>query len=249
MTRREQLREQYEDALFALIMDEVSEIEGQKALEENEAQKNDPDAAVPDITMKRCRRVIDREFAKRNARTAGRISIRVLNKVAMVALLGAFLFTGAFAASETFRVNTLNLVLETFEDSTHFRFEAENDLRSDQSNEELKLTVGWVPDGFVLEEQGSDNNMIWYTYHGLGSDMLHIDLTNVTPGYSTALDTEDALVENIQIDGYEVMITTKEGYIQAAISLNSNTQLLYILGYGEHFDQDTILKIVKNITY
>ena len=31
MTRREMLMEQYEDALFALIMDEVAEVEGQLA--------------------------------------------------------------------------------------------------------------------------------------------------------------------------------------------------------------------------
>ena len=35
MTRREMLLEQYEDALFALMMDEVAAVEGQKALEEN----------------------------------------------------------------------------------------------------------------------------------------------------------------------------------------------------------------------
>ena len=32
MTRKERLREQYEDALFALIMEEAAEAEGQKAL-------------------------------------------------------------------------------------------------------------------------------------------------------------------------------------------------------------------------
>ena len=34
MTRREQLQEQYEDALFALLMDELARSEGEKLLEE-----------------------------------------------------------------------------------------------------------------------------------------------------------------------------------------------------------------------
>lgn len=35
MTRREELQEAYEDAMFALLMDYVAESEGEKALEEN----------------------------------------------------------------------------------------------------------------------------------------------------------------------------------------------------------------------
>ena len=41
MTRREQLQEQYEDALFALLMDDLAAIEGQAALEENERLKSE----------------------------------------------------------------------------------------------------------------------------------------------------------------------------------------------------------------
>lgn len=37
MTRREELQEAYEDAMFALLMDYVAESEGKKALEENRA--------------------------------------------------------------------------------------------------------------------------------------------------------------------------------------------------------------------
>ena len=44
MTRREELQEAYEDAMFALLMDYVAESEGKKALEENRALQKDPDA-------------------------------------------------------------------------------------------------------------------------------------------------------------------------------------------------------------
>ena len=39
MTRREKLQEQYEDALFALLMDDLAVEEGKKAYEENERLK------------------------------------------------------------------------------------------------------------------------------------------------------------------------------------------------------------------
>ena len=57
MTRREQLQEQYEDALFALLMDELARSEGEKLLEENERLKQEPDADIPDDVMKRCCKV------------------------------------------------------------------------------------------------------------------------------------------------------------------------------------------------
>lgn len=54
MDHREKLRDRYEDALFALLMDEIAEKEGALAREENEQLKNDPTAAVPEDVDRRC---------------------------------------------------------------------------------------------------------------------------------------------------------------------------------------------------
>ena len=247
MTRREQLREQYEDALFALIMDEVSEIEGQKALEENEALKNDPDAAVPDMTMKRCRRVIDREFAKRNARTAGRISIRVLNKVAMVALLGAFLFTGAFAASETFRVSTLNLVLETFEDHTNIDFTSSPIPESTDSGHMSNLEIGWIPEGFELTSDEKWTHAQSLIYSDLNGNTLYIDLTFVGENGKMGIDTEDAAIEHTTIHGYDVMLVTKD-YLQAVMAMPDHQQILCVASEGT-ITMEEIIKVMENICF
>ena len=54
MTRHEELRDNYEDALFALLMDEFAEREGERLLEENERLKLDPDNVISDELDKRC---------------------------------------------------------------------------------------------------------------------------------------------------------------------------------------------------
>ena len=41
MNRRDELRERYEDALFAFLMEDVIETEGKKMLEENERLKQE----------------------------------------------------------------------------------------------------------------------------------------------------------------------------------------------------------------
>lgn len=53
MDRRQQLIEQYEDALVALLVDHIMEYEGRELGELNERLKNDSSAAVPDAMNKR----------------------------------------------------------------------------------------------------------------------------------------------------------------------------------------------------
>ena len=62
MNRRDELRERYEDALFAFLMEDVIETEGKKMLEENERLKQDPLAAVPEAVDYRCIQTIKRGF-------------------------------------------------------------------------------------------------------------------------------------------------------------------------------------------
>ena len=65
MTNHERLTEQYEDALFALLMDSVAEEEGKQALELNERLKADPAAEVPESARRRCEATIRREFNRK----------------------------------------------------------------------------------------------------------------------------------------------------------------------------------------
>ena len=71
MTNHERLTEQYEDALFALLMDSVAEEEGKQALELNERLKADPAAEVPESARRRCEATIRREFNRKRAKKLG----------------------------------------------------------------------------------------------------------------------------------------------------------------------------------
>ena len=62
MTHHEKLVERYEDALFALMMEDVAETEGEKLQELNEQLKRDPSAEIPRELDERCIRTIRTEF-------------------------------------------------------------------------------------------------------------------------------------------------------------------------------------------
>lgn len=65
MKTREQLQEEYEDALFALLMYDVAKLEGRRAEKENERLLNDPNARVPEELDRKCLQLINRLFLKK----------------------------------------------------------------------------------------------------------------------------------------------------------------------------------------
>lgn len=65
MKTREQLQDEYEDALFALLMYDMAQLNRRRAEEENKRLQNDPNAKVPEEVDHHCLRTIYRYFFKK----------------------------------------------------------------------------------------------------------------------------------------------------------------------------------------
>lgn len=241
MNRRELLQDQYEDALFALLMDEIATKEGKRAIEENERLKNDPSAAIPEDVDRRCLQTIRRHFAKHRAYATGRFTVKAMKRVVMAAGIAALLFTGAFAASETVRVNTLNLAIEVFETNTTFRFE------NTSGNVPTQFSVGWLPEGYELVDQGHDNfGGMWYDYQKSENECIHIDYT-VTDGTEIGVDTEDAEIEYVEVDGMKAMLIRKNGKLHLVWPSKDNTMFLAV--DGTQIAQDDLIHVANSLNY
>lgn len=203
MTRREQLRERYEEALFALLMDEFLEEEGEKALQENAALSAAPQAEVPAPVVQRCLRRIDRHFAAQKARSIGRMSVRIVNRVAVAVLVAMLLFTAAFAASPAFRINTLNLVIETFEESTSFSITGASAMMPQT------IEAGWLPEGYQLMNQKNSQTRHTNLYQNDTGKEIEISVTSISNGVM-AIDTEDAELNTVLIQGHEATTIHKK---------------------------------------
>lgn len=240
MTRREQLQERYEDALFALLMDEVATSEGEKLWEENERLKNDPDAEIPEEITKRGIQTIRRHFAKQKARAAGLFTIKAFSKVTMAAGIAAILFTGAFAASETVRVNTLNLIVEVFDESTDFHF-------SSSSNSDIHhLVAEWVPEGYTLEDQGKDNAGEWLRYTKSEEESIDIWST-IGTGTTLSIDTENAETQNVEIQGYIATLVLKENTTQIVWALPNGSAFISLIGSG--VSGEDLIHVANQLNY
>lgn len=66
MDRRQLLQEQYEEALFALLVDEVTRSAEQETKELNEQLKRDPDANVPKRIHKKGKEAIRAAFTQKS---------------------------------------------------------------------------------------------------------------------------------------------------------------------------------------
>ena len=253
MTRREELRQAHEDALFALMMDYVAEEEGKKALEENDALLDDPKAEVPKEVRRACLKKINRAFRRRAVRSAGRISMKAINKVVLAALVGALFFSTAFAAFPEFRVRTLNMIINTVNESISLR-PAEADI-SEQVGALEDPYPGYVPEGYELTEEGAFANVYWAYYQNEQGDRLEVD---ISPGGT--FDTAGAVLEKTEICGRPAIVIDQtelegdmhgivkvlvlsetDGYVISAVSIPHSNAV------PAPIDREGIIKVVESI--
>ena len=243
MTRKEALRERYEDALFALLMDEYADAEGKRLEEENEALQNDPEAAVPESVRRHCMRTIRRCFAARRARSAGRVAAKLLNRVAVVVMVGVMFFTVAFAASPEFRANTLNLVIDVFGEGTTFGLR-ENERSTGNLSSKVHIELNWVPDGFKLVEYDPDTfGGEEYVYMNNDNELT---VSLLGSQAEVTLDTENAQVSSININGYSATQIIKDDVTQLIWADEQQGFLIYIYSFGTTPLED-IIRVAENI--
>lgn len=216
MTRREQLHENYEDALFALLMYEIAEEEGAELLAENERLKDDPSAEVPEQTDRLCRKAIDRAFAKQRRSAAIHITGKVINKIAIVALISVMLFVSAYAAIPEVRIGTLNMLIETSNVATRLPLSSEggDSVAAPAAPSDGGLLLGYrlpaVPDGFSVADSGGTSHSAWIEYSDGGDETIYI---SIKLGSSLNVDTENAETEEIQVQGHDALLVEKDDHI------------------------------------
>lgn len=116
--KQPEMFESYEEMWFALLMEQVSQMEGEELLAKNEELKNDPSAAVPEALDKKCRETIQKSFAKQKRRSMAARAYRVFEKVAVAVFVIGVLFSAVWAMSPQTRLATLSFLEKVSDIST-----------------------------------------------------------------------------------------------------------------------------------
>lgn len=240
MTRREELLEQLEESVFALMMDEVAQEEGRKALEENERLKNDESFVVPKSTYRKGMTTIKQHFSQKNRGTTMRTVSKIVSKVAVIVLVLLLLFTTAFATIPEFRVKTLNLIVEVFDDRTRIEF---GDGTPAAQAEETGRIVGWVPEGFALVEQSKTKFTVRETYENLEGASVNVYINRSTSIWE--VDTENATIEDVLVNGCPAMIISKGNLVQFVCPVRESECVYYVK--GEEVSEDIVMRVAESM--
>lgn len=242
-----QLQENYDDALFALLMDAYAQREGERLIAENERLQSDSSAAVPEDLDKRILRFIEKETSRHSRRITAKGLAHPLGRLLIAAVIVIALFTTAFALSPDFRAGTLNLLLEI--DSVAASWQLHNDDDSSLSSLDTlpEVVVSWVPEGYEGSPPVFEGRLVQRIEYengtgGLIEIRLYADDTMV---YS--FDIEDPeIYEEITIHGHPGVVVEKNG--KARVSWADDETGIYVLIDSVSEDPDTLIKVAENIS-
>lgn len=213
MTHRDTLYANYEDALFALMMDSVVQSEGKRLLAEKERLEQDPDAALSEALQRRCMKTIDRAFAKQKRRAAGRTAKKIFKLLPLVAVIIAAMAVLAYAAFPEFRADVLNLLLRNNTSSIDWSFVDDKGIDAQSDIPESPTFSVQLPSGYMLSEYWNNIDTEQATYLHQNDETHSITISVLHSGYTaTNTDIEDVdYYEQATIQGYEAMLTVKNG--------------------------------------
>lgn len=250
MKTHEELWEDYENAKFTLLMERVTQIEGEELIRENERLKNDPSAAVPEDLDKKCLKTIHKAFAKQRRRKATATVYRAIQKIAVPVFAIVSLFTVAYAVSPQVRLATLNFVQETSNVATGLTLaDVDGKTQGDHDmNSIAGYTISYMPEGFYLANSMSDSRSERKFYEN-GQDasiMIQVVKTDDVVISIHNIDTEDIdSSEELSINGCDGLLIQKEARIQLTLADSENMNFIDVI--SDNVDIDTLLAVAEGI--
>lgn len=244
MDRYDQLYEKYEDALFALLLDQVAQDEGARLFEENERLRRDPNAGVPESLDRKSRETIRRAFAsqKRSHHTVG----WYLNKLAIAVLAALLLFVSAYATLPDLRVRTLDLLIRTSDVSS--RLSLTNADIGEASDLSAGVLAGYAMPNFsrkyVLSDQGESPLEAWRTYSRADGATIRIKITSSEDSY---IDDEGASSKNIDVNGHLGVLVEKEDTVRIIWHDDEHEKFVYLS--ATNINADMALSYAEQIIY
>lgn len=249
---KQTIDENYEDALFAKLMDEHAQIEGTRLLEENERLKNDPDFHLPKGLDERSISTIRRVFkAKKRKERHGKEAL-IFKRIAIVILICAAVFTGLWCTASAFRQAVYNVFMTITEEKMDLRLgdDVEEETCEFGNSEELEIPEGmilptFVPESYSLTSFSRDEmQMLAYYENNTGDQILYKEFSD---GFTFGIDTENAdAIETVSINGYEGVFVSKQGLVSVNWGDTDRAVLLRIV--SKTISKEEILKMARSVT-
>ena len=240
MMLRKDLREQYEDAVFALALDAIAAEEGEALLRENERLKADPDFLIPAPADRGCRKTIVRGFRRQRCKRTLRAAGRTLQRISVVACAVLLLFTGVYATRPETRPIRTHWIPYFVRNGIGRVFS------SSDVDGQLPYELDVLPEGFSLNMVGSNGVNYWKYY--TDSDDRRIELDEVDAAYGASFNiSTNRLRDGIQVNGNEGVLAVTDNWIRAQIMDQKHQIFIDVTFYG--LCREEVLHVLSGLTY
>lgn len=203
MDEREKLQERYDDAAFALMMDECAEADGEAFLAEFRAAAEAGDLPeIPADMDRRFRDTIKREFAARERKVRFRQFKRAAARVAVAVFAVIGILSTLVMSVDAWRVQLIDK-LQTF---NRFSAIVNSDIVETRPSEGDPF-LAFVPHGYESTFFSADEDIVSALYKDEAGNRLNVDISPIYDEYR--FDTEDSTVTQIDLAGFEAIFASK----------------------------------------
>lgn len=198
MNHKLELMDQFDDAAFALMMDEYAEAEGERLRAEfEEAMRSGTAPACPPELDEKCRKQIKRHFGKQRRSAYAGLTRRVAGRAAACLLIALGISATLIMSVEALRVPFWKFIMEEYGSSTVFDFSGMNEENQGVYIDPLEMedpVKFYLPEGYhnvSFEEDQGRINSVYETDDGrfVAFEMIHSD-SNLLNTVQSAYDFE-----------------------------------------------------------
>lgn len=238
--KRQELMDQYDDAVFALLMNEYAEEEGARLRKEFEDAKAVGEVCeTPDLLDEKCLRMIHREFARKRYYDNTRKFIKMTCKAAVFAMVLLGVMTMTVLSVNALRVPVLNFIVEHFDEYTSISQSKET------QPEEVSygaILDAYLPANYQQQHYVDTDNMVIVVYADEVGNL--VQLTIIPESVALNLDSEQATYSEIMVSESKAALIEKDGYQVIWVSEDNRTFNLQ----AEAIPLDLIINICNALT-
>ncbi len=176
--------------------------------------------------------VMDQVFAEYRANEKKKRHIKTVKRAAIILIACFTMFGATVFCVKGLRIKFLNYILEMYDSHTELKYE--NPLETEE------LELDYIPEGFQLKEYSNEG----YIFLNFEKAELYFHIIARNEDLRSNIDTEDAFVERIVINGAEVLLSEKNDLIILAF----HDQEFYYTVSG-NIGKAEIIKIAENLHY
>ena len=246
MKTHRELVDGYLDASWALAMERVAIRQGDLAGELEERLEQDPGAAVPRRTVKRCRAAIRRAFVPPVKRVKA-----VLARVVIAAALCGLLTTAACAISPDFKAFLTRIFYSVTEVFTAFTLQdpQTEDIGALQGHayEINGLRFEWLPEGYEYITGEETERSQWVEFENKDSDRIRIRVMNVEDASAYTYNSEENRGNTVSIGDFEGQIIEEKESNELLWIDDQRGKIIFVM--ATDLSQEGLLQLAESIRY